>query len=850
MWLVGVVAVALLVLPWVIALALARHHHLDATAVGILAAVSIPLSALWIAWVTLAKAGGSSTSVSSLSLAQVADQLAVTVLSQWNAEAAIRRLNDPYPLPVSWVAADSSLTDSWDSLIKLANSGAGWPSPPPAQTWAADPEGLAGAGGELAEVLARVPTGRLVVLGEPGAGKTILMVRLVLDLLTDRSGGAPVPILASIASWNPAAQDLRGWLAAQLVIDYPVLADPPPADRAEPTQAEALLAAGLILPVLDGLDEIPEAVRGPAISRINDALRPGQQVVATCRTKQYRDAVRPVDGLEVTLRAAAAIQLRPLDAGAVRGYLCDDAAGPVTRARWDPVLSLVGTKAPVAQALGTPLMVGLARVIYNPRPGELGGPLRDPVELCAPALADRAAVESLLFDAFVLATYRHDSADRWKAPDAERWLAFLARYLDRVIGGPDLAWWRLPLATQAFAFKLWLVIGFVDGAGVAAGFVLAIAFTSGSGIDPTVFWNATLIAGVIGAAIGSLMGKKRLPEPARGIRWKPPGVGAVLVGTVVGIAFGVPIGFSAAGAGTAAATAAIFGFLAGGVIWLRGQRGAPFDSSAVSPAVTLARDRRTATVDGVMAGTVVAAALAVVSFLDSSGRVSTNIALAVIFGLGFGILAAAAVSLTTAWPFYEIARIRLALRHRLPWQLMDFLADAHKRGVLRQAGAVYQFRHIELQHRLANRDTDKREANLPAAEAGGGKAKILGLAVALAQGRLTEDEHAERVAQASASQSRAGLAALTADLPAGLLTRPPAASDVRTGACVIIAAASAIAAVLVWQPDNALAFLAFCLAAVALLVAPVITVGLKVDVRHQKRSGSQLPPGPTPGTGG
>jgi hypothetical protein len=39
---------------------------------------------------------------------------------------------------------------------------------------------------------------------------------------------------------------------------------------------------------------------------------------------------------------------------------------------------------------------------------------------------------------------------------------------------------------------------------------------------------------------------------------------------------------------------------------------------------------------------------------------------------------------------------------------MGFLADAHQRGVLRQAGAVYQFRHIELQRRLANRDADKQ----------------------------------------------------------------------------------------------------------------------------------------------
>ena len=73
-----------------------------------------------------------------------------------------------------------------------------------------------------------MPTGRLVVLGEPGAGKTMLMVRLVLDLLARRAKGGPVPFLASVASWNPTAQDLRGWLGAQLLIDHPALACPPP----------------------------------------------------------------------------------------------------------------------------------------------------------------------------------------------------------------------------------------------------------------------------------------------------------------------------------------------------------------------------------------------------------------------------------------------------------------------------------------------------------------------------------------------------------------------------------------------------------------------------------------------
>ena len=148
----------------------------------------------------------------------------------------MRRLNDPYPLAVSWAAADVSLTDTWDSLVKLARTGAGWPKPPQEGNWAASPDDLAGDGGELAEVLARVPTGRLVVLGEPGAGKTMLMVRLVLDLLARRRPGGPVPFLASVASWNPSVQDLRGWLGAQLLIDHPALADPGRWAGQEPTR--------------------------------------------------------------------------------------------------------------------------------------------------------------------------------------------------------------------------------------------------------------------------------------------------------------------------------------------------------------------------------------------------------------------------------------------------------------------------------------------------------------------------------------------------------------------------------------------------------------------------------------
>ena len=463
-------------------------------------------------------------------------------------------------------------------------------------------------------------------------------------------------------------------------------------DGQEQTQAAALLAAGLILPVLDGVDEIPEQVRGPAISRINDALRPGGQVVVTCRTQQYRDAVRPADGLEATLRAAAAIQLRPLDPETVRDYLCDDAAGPVARSRWDPVLAALSTEAPAGQALRTPLMVGLARAIYNPRPGGLAGTLRDQAELCSPALADRAAVESLLFDAFIPAAYGQDPASRWKAQDAERWLVLLARHLERTMGSSDLAWWQLPLAVRGFPGIAAVIVGTVVGAGIAA--------VAGAGLG---LWGYVIpgalcwfLAAIV---VGAEAARVETRKPAHRIGFRLSGRDVAMLGVIAaacGVAVWALVVFGlAAGAVEGVVEGVVVGAGMGFLGWAIDQRFASLDlSSAVSPPVTLKADRRTGTAMAVITGVI-------------AGIVAGILFSAPIAGVVLGAAALVVSSFVLAvWPSFEMARICLVLRHRLPWALMSFLADAHQRGVLRQAGAVYQFRHIELQHRLATREPE------------------------------------------------------------------------------------------------------------------------------------------------
>jgi hypothetical protein len=58
-------------------------------------------------------------------------------------------------------------------------------------------------------------------------------------------------------------------------------------------------------------------------------------------------------------------------------------------------------------------MVALARVTYNPRPGEVAGAMPDPAELCS--FTSRTAVEEHLFDAFIPAAYRPSAEGRWTA---------------------------------------------------------------------------------------------------------------------------------------------------------------------------------------------------------------------------------------------------------------------------------------------------------------------------------------------------------------------------------------------------------------------------------------------------
>lgn len=152
----GGAALALVCASTVAALVLAHDYHLGVPAT--LVAVLGGFPGLYLAWAGYRDAQRDSDRTAAL--AEIADELAVRDRSQWADEAEARGLNDPYPLPVAWSAADASLAGDLDLLKRLATSGAGW-SARARENWATSLEDLASGGvRRLVDVLAMVPAGR------------------------------------------------------------------------------------------------------------------------------------------------------------------------------------------------------------------------------------------------------------------------------------------------------------------------------------------------------------------------------------------------------------------------------------------------------------------------------------------------------------------------------------------------------------------------------------------------------------------------------------------------------------------------------------------------------------------
>lgn len=650
----------------------------------------------------------------------LATLLAQAVYKQWSKAAGERRLLAPAPIPVRWSLGALDVAGPVAAAVGPPGAAAAFRPLPghPAST-----EAVLHVGGgrrELHALYSGLPSGRVVVVGEPGAGKSGAAILLLLDALEHRDrldeaaqARCPVPVLFTTHGWDPTACSVRDWLVTRLVADYPLFSR-----RSGVAEASALLdARDTVALILDGFDEMAPELHPAALQALSDA--PFRLVVLTRRVELTKAATRQ------WLVGAATVQLHNVAAPDAADYLHRARTGPPPT-RWADLLTHLREHpdSTLAQGLSSPLALTLVRDTYQPG---------DDVSELLGAL-EPGAVEHHLITRVLPAAYTPRAGHpppRYSLAQAHQTLTFIAHQLEQD-GARDLAWWHIPSWTSrtqriiatglAAGLVLGLAAGFTEGfaAGLRAGLTVGLATGLAAGIP------AALAAGL--AARFTAEQEEVKPQRIRMVNWSTVLSWQVLARALV---VGLPGGF---GVGLAAGRwlGLVFGLGTGLTVGLMGRLidHSPEESSPLDPYETWRNDRMAGLAAG-FAGKLMGKFTGLLAGLRTGGlagilraglavglfgilMVGLVVALAGAFEVGpeFGVTAGLAVGLTgllaigvagTATWATTLAWRQLRISGRVSAVgLMPFLEDARERGVLRTVGPIYQFRHATLQDQLAN----------------------------------------------------------------------------------------------------------------------------------------------------
>jgi hypothetical protein len=147
-----------------------------------------------------------------LALASAADALANAALQQWDQAAVERGLRYPAPIPVRWRRSRRPVVGPLEAALGTPYTRTGFAALPgiPAVTAAAlESGGLA----DLAGIYGGLRSGRIIVVGGPGTGKSAAAILTVVEALEHRRdvsdterGQVPVPVLLTVHGWDPRWQ--------------------------------------------------------------------------------------------------------------------------------------------------------------------------------------------------------------------------------------------------------------------------------------------------------------------------------------------------------------------------------------------------------------------------------------------------------------------------------------------------------------------------------------------------------------------------------------------------------------------------------------------------------------------
>ena len=278
-------------------------------------------------------------------------------------------------------------------------------------------------------------SGALLILGEPGSGKTTTLLELARALIVcaEVNPTALIPVVFNLSSWGTEQhtfdrrllKKLRAWITKAFNIQFlkkfrPWITSPDSLDmwiREElrtkyniPEKiARSWLEKDALLPLFDGLDEVKGTARKHCVDAINDFRKTHLVPMAVCsRTADY-------DALTVKLQLQGSIHLKPLSLEKVNAYVAG--AGTELQA----VRAMLRHDSVLQDLAQYPLMLSIMTLAYR-------GIGRAELE----SLATLESRRQHLFDTYIMRMFQRRTKDQPYSPRQTcQWLTWLARQMGK-----------------------------------------------------------------------------------------------------------------------------------------------------------------------------------------------------------------------------------------------------------------------------------------------------------------------------------------------------------------------------------------------------------------------------------
>ncbi|MCU0523699.1 MAG: TIR domain-containing protein [Elainella sp. Prado103] len=314
----------------------------------------------------------------------------------------------------------------------------------------------------------------LLILGEPGIGKTTTLLKLARDLVTRAEQGLDdrIPVVFNLSSWT-GGRSIESWLIHELSAKYQI----PPAISQDWVETQQLLL------LLDGLDEVKAEHQNACVLALNMFQQQhGAEMVVCCRIHDY-------EILQSRLNFQKAILVRTLTTEQIHHYL--ESAG----AEMAALKTLLERDVVLQELAQSPLMLNLMSLVYQNQPV---------ANLPNLNLDDQ---RQYLLNSFVeQMLQRRGVDDRYSKEQVIHYLSHLSRQMIQdsrsVFLIEDLQPIWLPTPIMRHIYRV-IVMGIM---GLLCGIVMGLfAKVLNYGIEPAMGMQVGVIAGAISGIVSGLL---------------------------------------------------------------------------------------------------------------------------------------------------------------------------------------------------------------------------------------------------------------------------------------------------------------------------------------------------------